>query len=211
MNIRRIQNVTKSLSLCLMLLVLVSATVFDASAQGGASGRKLTIQSNDGGSAVTELGYNIAVNKGSTLHRRWYVINDLSCPVSLGVVGIKPVYRGEQYTFTPVGDLMPSVALSAVQVIFVQFDIWGNRERSLSANEIKDLPVGQTFNIVGGWYASENDVSEQLTSVAYVRNAMTSDGKIWRADLDKIVALLQTVALKVSASGLESEPRKEPK
>ena len=53
--------------------------------------------------------------------------------------------------------------------------------------------------------------SEQLTSVAYVRNAMTSDGKIWRADLDKIVALLQTVALNVSASGLESEPRKEPK
>ena len=40
---------------------------------------------------------------------------------------------------------------------------------------------------------------------------MTSDGKIWRADLDKIVALLQTVALNVSASGLESEPRKEPK
>jgi hypothetical protein len=96
-------------------------------------------------------------------------------------------------------------------VIFVQFDIWGNRERSLSGTEIRDLPAGRSFNIEGSWYATENDVSEQLTSVAYVRNAMTSDGKIWRADLDKIVALLETVALKVSASGLESEPRKEPK
>lgn len=197
----------------LMLLVQLSATVFTAYAQTGASDRQLTIQTYDGGSAVTELSYGIAVNKGSSLHRRWYVINDSSCPVNLAVVGVKPIYRERGYNFIPLGDLKPSVALTALQMIYVQFDVWGNRERSLSATEIRELPAGQTFNMDnrGGWYATENDVSEQLTSVAYVRNAMTSDGKIWRADLDKIVALLQTVALKVSASGLESEPRKEPK
>jgi hypothetical protein len=160
------------------------------------------------------LAYGIAVNKGSTLHRRWYVINDSSCPVSLGAVGIKPVYKSEQYggsyVFSPVGNLTPKVAISAVQVIFAQFDVWGNRERNLAATEIRDLQAGQNFRIEGSWYANENDVSEQLTSVAFVRNAMTVDGKIWRADLDKIAALLQTVALTVSASGLESEPRREP-
>ena len=142
------------------------------------------------------------------------MIDDSSCPVNLGVVGIKPVYKSQEYSgsysFTAVGDLTPRLALSAVQVIFVQFDIWGNRERNLSATEIRDLQASQSFKIEGTWYASENDVSEQLTSVAFVRNAMTADGKIWRADLDKIATLLQTVALKVSASGLESEPRKEP-
>jgi len=195
----------------LILLLGVSACS-RSSAQ--VPGRNLTIQSNDGGSAVTELAYGIAVNKGSTLHRRWYVINDSSCPVNLGVVGIKPVFKSQQYggsySFTPVGELTPKIALSAVQVIFAQFDVWGNRERNLSATEIRDLQAGQGFEIEGSWYATENDVSEQLTSAAFVRNAMTADGKIWRADLDKIAALLQTVALKVSASGLESEPRKEP-
>ena len=195
----------------LILLLGVSACS-RSGAQG--PGRNLTIQSNDGGSAVTELAYGIAVNKGSTLHRRWYVINDSSCPVNLGVVGIKPVFKSQQYggsySFTPVGELTPKIALSAVQVIFAQFDVWGNRERNLSATEIRDLQAGQGFGIEGSWYATENDVSEQLTSAAFVRNAMTADGKIWRADLDKIAALLQTVALKVSASGLESEPRKEP-
>lgn len=114
--------------------------VLNACAQSGASGpaRNLTIESNDGGSAVTELGYGIAVNKGSTLHRRWYVINDPSCPVNLGVVGIKPVYKSD-LKFKAVGDLTPKVDISAVEVIFVQFDIWGNRERNLSATEIRDL------------------------------------------------------------------------
>lgn len=170
-----------------------------------------TIQTYDGGSAVTDLGYDIQVNKGSSLHRRWYVINDPSCPVDLAMVGIKPRYAGNAgYKFEPVGDFKTKVPTSAVQVIFVQFNVWGNPERNLSATEIRDLQPGQTFKIEGNWYATENDVSEQLTSVAYVRNVMTADGKIWRADLDRIAALLQTVALKVSASGLESEPRKEP-
>jgi hypothetical protein len=195
---------------------LVAVLALNACAQSGTlnSDRKLTIQANDGGSAVTELGYGIAVNKGSSLHRRWYVINDASCPVDLGAVGIKPIYKsreyGGSYSFTPVGNLTPKVALSAVEVNFAQFDVWGNPERTLAANEIRDLQAGQSFKIEGGWYATENDVSEQLTSVVFVRNAMTADGKIWRADLDKIATLLQTVALKVSASGLESEPRKEP-
>jgi hypothetical protein len=77
-----------------------------------------------------------------------------------------------------------------------------------SLRAIKDIPPGQSFKIKGNWYATENDVREQLTSVASVRNAMTVDGKIWRADLDNISALLQTVAITVSASGLESEAGK---
>jgi len=194
---------------------LILLFVLYACAQSGAHGpaRNLTIQSSDGGSAVTEWSSDIAVNKGSTLHRRWYVINDFTCPVNLGVVGIKPAYLSGysgSCRFNPVGDLTAKVALSAVEVIFAQFDIWGNRERNLSATEIRDLQAGEGFKIKGSWYASEDDVSEQLTSVAFVRNAMIADGKIWRADLDKVAALLQTVALKASASGLEPEPRKEP-
>jgi hypothetical protein len=190
------------------LVLVISALGSFAQTAAPSVARKLTIQTYDGGSAVTELSYGIAVNKGSSLHRRWYVINDSTCPVELGTVGIKPVYRsggGGSYQFSPLGDLKPTASTSAVEVIFVQFDLWGNRERGLSANEIHDLPLGQSFKIEGSWYASENEVSQQLTSVAYVRNAMTVDGKIWRADLEKISALLQTVALTVSASGLESE------
>jgi hypothetical protein len=123
---------------------------FNACAQTAAQSapHKLTIQTYDGGSAVTELGYGIAVNKGSSLHRRWYVINDASCPVELGTVGIRPVYseRGRNYDFNPVGDLTPRVAISAVEVIFVQFDLWGNRERGLSADEIN----GSVAESVGG-------------------------------------------------------------
>jgi len=196
---------------CLILLFVTCACSQDRTST---SARKLTLQTYDGGSVVTELGYGIAVNKGSSLHRRWYVINDSSCPLDLGTVGINAVYKSAQYSagysFLPVGDLTPKVSISAVRVIFAQFDLWGDRERTLAANEVRDLPAGQSFKITGTWYADENDVAEQLTSVAYVRNAMTADGKIWRADLDKIVALLQTVAITVSASGLESEPRKEP-
>ena len=43
--------------------------------------RKLDLQIADGGSMVTQLSGSIAVNKGSTLRRRWVILNDPTCPV----------------------------------------------------------------------------------------------------------------------------------
>ena len=54
--------------------------------------RPLQVEELGGGSVITNLGYGIQVNKGSTLQRRWFVINDPSSPVRLSGTGINVVY-----------------------------------------------------------------------------------------------------------------------
>src|SRR5256885_1429478 len=70
----------------------------------------------DGGSAVTDLGYDIQVNKGSTLHRSFAIINDPSAPAQLVSAGVSTRYGRERYSFVPLGTVKPSDALSAFEV-----------------------------------------------------------------------------------------------
>ena len=184
-----------------------------AMAQGPA--RQITLDKSDGGSVVTELGYGISVNKGSTLVRRWFTLNDDTCPVSLERSGIQTVYKSERYSgsysFAPAGTARAAKPVRAVYIVFALFDVWGERMRNLGLSEVTDLPEGGSVPFKSSWYASENDVSEFHTSVSFVDRVMLADGTIWRADRRAIAAKLSEVQIKVSESGLEREPPKETK
>ena len=170
----------------------------------------LLVDHSDGGPVVTELGYGIAVNKGSTLHRDWISVNDPSCPVQI-LLGVQPNYVKSKsgYQFVLKGDGKPSQPITAVRVISVLFDVWGNHMQNLADTEISDKPADAFFSLPGTWYASENDVSEFLTSVTYVRYVRTADGKIWSANLAAISKKLAEIQFKISELNLESsQPEK---
>ncbi len=176
--------------------------------------RLITLEKADGGSVVTNLGMGIAVNKSSTLTRRWFTLNDNSCPVSLEGTGVKSIYKSERsgsYSFVPVGTARAQKAIRAVDIVFAIFDVWGDRMRNLGFTQIIDIPGGGTVPFEGSWYASETDVSEFYTSVSFVDRVMLSDGSIWRAERKAIAAKLSEVQIRVSEAGLEREPPKEPK
>jgi hypothetical protein len=179
--------------------------------------RTLTLNVADGGSVVTQLSGTIAVNKGSSLHRRWVIINDPTCPVQLGTLGIKSLYKRDGYSgsYELVVDRSQGAAIAAtdvraVRLVFTVFDIWGNRDRGLSALTVTDVADGSPVPIEGGWYASENDVEQLFTTVAYVDQVMLPDGKIWIASRSAIAAKLSQVQLKVTESALDPDPQKQP-
>jgi hypothetical protein len=176
--------------------------------------RQIALAKTDGGSVVTNLSMGIAVNQNSTLTRRWFTLNDSSCPVSLEGTGVKSVYKPERYSgsysFVPAGMARTQKAIHAVNIVFAVFDVWGDRMRNLSLMQVMDIPEGGTVPFEGSWYASENDVSEFYTSAAFVDRVMLSDGSIWRADRKAIAAKLAEVQIRVSEAGLEREPPKEP-
>jgi hypothetical protein len=180
----------------------------------GSQSRGLVLHHADGGSVVTDLAFGISVNKGSALKRRWFVIQDPTSPISLGDVGIKSVYKNSEYSgeyhFVSAGDTKTKSAVSAYEILYVLFDVWGERMRVLASTDLVDLPEGVPIKQEGTWYASENDVSEYFTSVAYVDKVMMADGRIWRADRKAIMEKLADVELRVNESALAPDPTPVP-
>lgn len=145
-------------------------------------------RSLDGGPITTDLGYNIIINKGSTLRREWIVVNDPACPLALGDVGIVTEYGGRDYRYRATGSAVAKEPLKALEVRFLLLDVWGAHMKTLSGIEVADLATQATFDLAGNfsWRAWENDVTELHTSVAFVAHVRTGDGRVWAANLDAI-------------------------
>jgi len=169
----------------------------------------LKSETTDGGSVVTDLGYNIQVNKGSTLHRSFVNINDPAAPVRLIAAGVQAKYGRDRYSFAPVGDFSASEPITALEVRFVLYDVFGGRMKTLSATEVTDFSPNMQLALsqLGSWYAWENEVSELLTVVAFVANARLASGKLWRFNEKAVSEELAKLNLKVTSGALE--PTKE--
>ncbi len=171
--------------------------------------QSISVKTADGGSVVTELSYGIKVNKKSTLHRSWVVLNDPSCPAQLSGAGINTRYGDREYNYVPVGTAKTSESITALEVRYLLYDVFGEHMKTLSATEITDLPTNGslTLNNMGSWRAWENDVSKLLTVVAFVAQVRTGSGKIWQYQ-DKVIGEeLNKIRLKVTAGVLD--PSKE--
>jgi hypothetical protein len=163
----------------------------------------------DGGSVATDLGYSIKVNKNSSLHRSWVVLNDPGCPVQLTGSGIVTAYGGRDYAYRQVGTFTASEPVAAFEVRYVLFDVFGEHMKTLSAVSVSDAAPGTPLPLsdVGSWRALENDVSELLTSVAFVAYVRNSEGKVWRYQDKAITNELAKIRLTAGAGVLD--PSKE--
>jgi hypothetical protein len=162
-----------------------------------------------GGPVLTDLGYGIQVNKGSTLQRSFVVINDPASPVTLRGAGINTKYGSEHYSFTPIGSATASEAIVAFDVRYVLYDMYGYPTKTLAGSHVTDIAANTSFNLenTGSWYAMESDVSDYLTVGVFVANVRTAAGKVWRFNEKSVSRELSKLNLKVSEGSLE--PTKE--
>jgi hypothetical protein len=159
----------------------------------------------DGGSVTTELSSNIQVNKGSELRRQWVILNDPTAPAQLENAGIATSYLSREYSFKPTGKLKVSSPLTAVEVRYLLYDVFGQHMKTLAGSEVTEFGSGSENQLseFGSWRAWENDVSELLTVVVFVAQARTKDGRVWRYNDKSISTELIRIRLQVSAGTLE--------
>ncbi len=175
-------------------------------------GQSLQVSTKDGGSVVTSISEDIKVNKGSSLRRTWIALNDPACPLQLIGAGIETQYRGTSgYRFYGVGSAKPLNPMQALEIRYILYDTFGDHIKTLSQTLVVDIKATSAFNLEeeNEWYASENDVSELLTVVAFVAQVRTSDGKIWRYDEKAVNSELGKIEVKVATGVLE--PTKDKK
>jgi len=170
---------------------------------------QLVIERTEGPEVKTTLGYGIVLNKGSSLKREWFVVRDPDAPVQIdGLTGIRVRYNsGERYSsgnfeYNATYSIIPKEPVSAVEVRFVVFDVFGRLVRTLSSTEVEDAAAKKEFK--AGWRVwSENEASEAFASVAYVAQVRTSAGRVYEANSAAVLEQVRKVSKRITEADLE--------
>lgn len=162
-------------------------------------------------SVRTALGFGIVLNKNSSLEREWVTVNTPDMPAHIvGPVAVGISYKGN-YNYTADFEIESTEALSALEVKFLTFDVWGEHVRNLSYSEVEDSPAGRK-KIEGRWNVlSENEASEHYASIGYVARIRTKAGRVLAADPAGVIQEAKKFSAKFDPNTLESVGSPSPK
>ncbi len=169
-----------------------------------------------GGSIRTVLSPSIVLNEKSSLQREWIAIRHGTFPVKLkGTPGVKTIYEsgggyGGDYKYQASYEIEASEPISAIEVRFLTFDVWGERGKSLVHTEVQDFSAG-VHKLEASWNLySENEASEFYASLAYVARVRTRSGKMLVADSRPVVEEARKFYSKFTETDLEPEKPGKP-
>ena len=97
-----------------------------------------------------------------------------------------------------------SQAVTAFEVRFITFDVFGERMSTLSATEIEDIAPGGQKTFEWRWNLfRENDASRYFASIAFIANVRTADGQVHRANYDSVLDVVRGFAEEATEVDLE--------
>tara|TARA_B100001121_G_C18631233_1_gene594478 strand:+ start:546 stop:1121 length:576 start_codon:yes stop_codon:yes gene_type:complete len=161
---------------------------------------EITVSKSNGGSIVIDLGYDIKLNEGSLIEREWHTINNSKIPLEIvGDAGINIIYQSRNYSgdylYKTIFNVLPKDDISAFEIIFITFNLWGEKTNNLVMTEVNEFINGMPKTIDASWKIfSENNASEFHTSLSYVSKVRLKNGKIIRANPSEIVKVAQNIA-----------------
>lgn len=180
----------------------------------GDAGQAQTVDTVPGGSIQTKLSSSIVLNSLSSLQRIWIVIRDPAIPAEfVGSPGVTTIYSSKGsysggYEYTGDYKVRSSVDLTAIQVRYLVFDVWGQHQRSLVTNEIEDLPANKVRDFKPRWSLhSEADAATHYASIAYIAKVRTKDNRIYNANLPFVVEQAKKFSAKFDEADLDATPR----
>ena len=162
---------------------------------------QIHISKMSGGSVITKLSMGIKVNENSTLMREWSILNDETSPIQTSNLGINTAYAGSAYYFIANGNLSIKEPITAYEIHYVLYDIFGAYMNTLSTVYVGDL-VDVNDIKKSNWYASEHQVSEYYACVSYVATVRNAKGIIWKCNYKKIKEELNKIEISYEESYL---------
>jgi hypothetical protein len=129
-------------------------------------------------------------------------------------VGIKTIFESERYGgnyfYKSDYTITPKEALTAIEVRFLTFDVWGKPIKTLTATDIQDMPSNTNQQFSAKWSVfSENEASEFYASIAYIAQVRTASGRVIQMDNTPVLQEAQKFYKKFTAEDLEPKPDKK--
>jgi len=190
---------------------VVSMIVFVVLCFAGTANGRDGLSRAEGGSMTMELDYGIVLNEESSLTRQWITIHSDKLPVDFTEsAGLHAKYSDDGYHY--VGDYVLEVQkpITALEVRFLTFNIWGEHVRTLAATDVIDLGDGKKKTFDARWdERSEHRISEYYASIAYVAQVRTEKGAVLEANHKRVLEQAKKFAEGISKSDIEPKPDKK--
>lgn len=152
-----------------------------------------------------DIGYGIIVNKGSKLTREWVIVNDDRLPVKIAAMNASTLLSDRNWIYNVDYTLSLREPISAVEVRFIPFNIWGEKDRALSVTEISEIEAGEKKLSAKWSILSENDAVEHYAMLGYVAQIKLASGAIIRADTEAVVDAAREFSGEFTSGDLSSE------
>lgn len=196
------------------IFLLTTLVFFSLAIDLKQAGAKQWVTTASGGSIQTVLSPKVKINKGSSLTREWITVHDDQIRATFsnthGISTRYVSYAGGGYRYGASFIIKAQEALSAIEVRFLLFDIWGEHTKSLSTTEIVDIKGGATKKFTGQWNIfSENEVSNFYASIAYISRVRTKSGLVIYADPRLVLEQAKRYSDKFAEKDLEPKPAKK--
>lgn len=192
----------------IMALALLALLTGSLIAQVGGEAT-LQVREDDGGSVAVRTASGI-LNQGSSLRRRWLGVDDLSSPVRLNRSGVFTRFDEKEQTpfLVPIGTVSPKQAISAVEVRYLLFDVWGQQLRTLSVTRLADSSTNVDLREETAWPALDHEAAQLVTVVAFVARVRTAEGQVWSFDPERMLGQVQALGLSATPPDLTSDERR---
>lgn len=199
----------RTMWICVLASLAASAGAGSADAQAQVASIRATRVVTDG--MDSDLGMGVKLNPNSSLRRQGVVIHDPGIPAKLSdSIGVSVEYADRSYGYRTVFTLTPLQDLSAVEVRFIVFNVFGERAQVLSDTEVRDIRAGMEAELHPTWrLIGEAEAARHFASIAYVARVRTATGKVITADLAPILAEARKFSQEITMA--ELQPRRPEK
>lgn len=162
-----------------------------------------TIRLQDGSMAF-DIGYGMKVNENSTLQREILIIQDERLPAKLTNFRVRTAIPDRNWEYLINYDVEVTSDISAIEVRFIPFSIWGEKDVTLSSTNVADIKVGQ-WSEKGSWRLDENDAVQHYAMIGFVAQVKLSSGEIIKINPELVVKEAKTFSNDFSTSDLMSD------
>jgi hypothetical protein len=157
----------------------------------------------DGGPMAFDIGYGIIVNEGSSLAREAVIVRDARLPAFLKTYSATTPLSDRNYVHKIEYELTIKEPVSAIEVRFIPFDVWGDQNRPLSSTTVEDIATGD-WSSAGFWTIySEADASTHYAMLGYVAQVKLASGEIIKANPELVIKAAQNFSEDFTAGDLE--------
>jgi len=171
-------------------------------AQGGLLRMPLT-----GANRVLPIPSTAVMNERSTLSRKAFILNDEKCPVLIEELSITPE-EGKDWRMVLSGQLRARSAVTAVEIRFALFDLFGSHISTQQKLLIEDIGADDQALIIGpGWGTSEKEVKVLHTTFTFVARVRLANGSVWKYDPVEVARALDKLQLRTDPARLEPTDR----
>ena len=164
-------------------------------------------------------GLGVQGNKGSTVQRQWVTVHD---PEALGLRLLAPepkrrsaaprdpktvgptVFPGSTGSLYQVEYRVQAVeSITAFEIRFVLFDIWGDKLVTLVGTEVTDLRAGETREFKAAWNVFPRTDGEVFYgSVAWIERVRLANGQVIEADKDFVLEQTEVFSIGLNEEDL---------